>query len=267
MQSTISSLLSPSSRASRDAHRFARASSAVVLHRNHGDKLLRESDGVEGTRIETTDKFLIQTLAVPRSFLDGVKDLSPEAFSEKWEEKWKDAEKMASASRKAKRRGASDGEEGNDATVPNDPFQYKYISAEIVVGKPREAAVGARFREGQRKDRGTTKQVTTEQLYEEFVDLRRSYEENVAESIEHMARQEGLRRRLDAVKRENERLRRDASGKGDSPGKKSKKTPESTSSTTNATTIGPVHVVLTAIVFFLIGNVAASSYGMDIRRW
>ena len=102
-----------------------------------------------------------------------------------------------------------------------DPFQYKYLST---------------------KFEDISVERSTEDLYEEFVSLRRSYEKTVADSIGHMAREERLRNQIARLKKE---LRSKSSSIA-----RSEEPAATTSSNSNPPSVCTVHLLIVSMACF-----------------
>ena len=118
-----------------------------------------------------------------------------------------------------------------------DSFQYKYLSTTF-----EDISV----------------ERSTEDLYGEFVSLRRDYEKTVADSIGQMAREERLRNEIARLKKE---LRsKSSSNTRTEPTKRAM-------TNSNLPSIRPVHLLIVSMACFLIGHVLTLQYDMDLRSW
>jgi len=123
------------------------------------------------------------------------------------------------------------------AKKKQDPFQYKYLST---------------------KFEDISVERSTEDLYGEFVSLRRDYEKTVADSIGQMAREERLRNEIARLKKE---LRsKSSSNTRTEPTKRAM-------TNSNLPSIRPVHLLIVSMACFLIGHVLTLQYDMDLRSW
>ena len=121
------------------------------------------------------------------------------------------------------------------AKKKQDPFQYKYLST---------------------KFEDISVERSTEDLYEEFVSLRRSYEKTVADSIGQMAREERLRNQIARLKKElrSERLKHKI------------RTPLRAIEF-KSPFYRPVHLLIVSMACFLIGHILTLQFEMDLRSW
>lgn len=125
------------------------------------------------------------------------------------------------------------------AKKKQDPFQYKYLST---------------------KFEDISVERSTEDLYEEFVSLRRSYEKTVADSIGQMAREERLRMQI-------ARLKKELRSKSRSNTRSEEPTAGTTSSNSNPPSIRPVHLLIVSMACFLLGHILTLQFEMDLRSW
>jgi hypothetical protein len=192
------------------------------------------------SHVSSPDKFLVQTLSIPREtiLIDENKDNETEKdgdVAKRVELRWKQAEKK---SREIRKKGHTNSS--------YDPFRYKYLSTEFedLEEKPKDI------------------ESSTKHLYKEFVSLRRSYEETVADSIEQMAREGRLRNEIAKLKKQ---LRSTSPATQQQQQQPSSKTTSLT--TSPKTSIRPVHLLITSMLFFLLGHVLTLQFEMDLRSW
>ena len=121
------------------------------------------------------------------------------------------------------------------------PFHYKYISTVFVDVDNNVVSRG------------------TENLYKEFVSLRRSYEQTVADSIGQMAREERLRNRIAQL--EKELLLRSKSLSNTEEAVSADKDMHSPPS------IRPVHLLIVSMACFLLGHILTLQFEVDLRAW